>query len=82
MSACPAAIPLTCPLFTVAIAVFDECQIATFVTSFVVLSESVTTAENCVVAPMVGAVPPTETWLGVGAFGDAAIVTCTLPTTF
>jgi hypothetical protein len=52
---------------TVATEVFDELQLATFVTSFEVLSESVAVAENWVVTPTLGAVPVTDTKLAVAA---------------
>jgi hypothetical protein len=70
MSASPAATPVTAPLaLTLATLLFDEDQLAAFVTDCVVPSDDVVVAENWVVAPARGAEPETVTEATVGADG-------------
>jgi len=52
---------------TVATAVFDDCQLAWDVTVCVEPFDSVAVATNCVLAPMPGATPATDTDATVGA---------------
>jgi hypothetical protein len=52
---------------TVATAVFDDCQLAWDVTVCVEPFDSVAVATNCVLAPMPGATPVTDTDATVGA---------------
>jgi hypothetical protein len=68
--------PVTTPaLFTVAIAVFDDCHVAWLVTFWVAPVESVAVAVSCVVNPMVGALPVTATDVTdpVGVVGDSPL---------
>jgi hypothetical protein len=62
MSTSPADTAVTTPaLFTVAIAVFDDCHVAWLVTFWVAPVESVAVAVSCAVNPTVGASPVTAT---------------------
>ena|SRR5438034_7919019 len=70
MSASPAATPVTTPLaLTLATPLFDEDQLAAFVTDNVVPSDKVAVAENCAVAPARGADPETATETTAAADG-------------
>src|SRR5712692_7992411 len=72
MSTSPADAPVTTPaLFTVAIAVFDDCHVAWLVTFWVAPVESVAVAVSCAVNPIVGARPvtPTDMTDAVGVVG-------------
>jgi hypothetical protein len=61
MSVSPAATALTIPRSTVAIAVFDDCHVASEVTGRLEPSRSAAVAVNCATAPTEGVVPLTVT---------------------
>jgi len=77
MSTSPADTPVATPaLFTVAIAVFDDCHVAWLVTFWVAPVESVAVAVSCAVNPIVGASPVTATDVTdpVGVVGDSPLL--------
>src|SRR2546428_8948709 len=77
MSTSPADTPVTMPaLFTVAIAVLDDCHVAWLVTFWVAPVESVAVAVSCAVNPTVGASPVTATDVidAVGVVGKSPLL--------
>ena len=61
MSTSPAAMPVTIPWATVAIAVSDDSHVASAVTDRLLPSPNEAVAENCAEAPITGAMPVTTT---------------------
>src|SRR5213594_2347863 len=77
MSTSPADTPVTTPaLFTVAIAVFDDCHVAWLVTFWFAPDENVAVAVSCAVNPIVGALPVTATDVtdAVGVVGESPLL--------
>ena len=76
-STSPADTPVTTPaLFTVAIAVFDDCHVAWLVTFWFAPDENVAVAVSCAVNPIVGALPVTATDVtdAVGVVGESPLL--------